>query len=675
MSVPTQKSWRPAPGEKPNRKQGAFRIQGLFRSYRSRNKVKKVIRIIYVKKYDVETDRCYYENTKTGETSDVKPINLRSEDLDEPDTGTPWHCAFCENINKGLQLNCRVCKRDKESSLKRKQLEEEEKKKEIEAEKARIKEEKAKAHAEELERRKAREAIKIPFAPLGAGARATKKGAVVWWTPGSDGGKPVTKYHIVKYRLDLGEWKRKGEITMEVDEGVDCTYRYDEGLQEAREYRFTIIAENEDGRCEKESDPTNKVEPGCVLPEGWEKNKDKAGRTYYFNRTLNKTSWTIPKADKYQIAPDLRIKFPPGDIERMQVQFNQYDADGSGEIDKNELGQLLKRLGESVKPLELENLMAKIDDDGSGEISFQEFVQMMEWINDGKLSIGTKLLKNFSGFAGKLGKSMGKIFGKKKMTEEEKNKRKMGDWEQSYNKNIGKPYYFNKKTGESTWKRPHEVLYWLPEKTRKKFDEEEIRGFEEDFAAFDLDASGAIDERELMLCFKDMKIEIDGKRLRKLLASVDEDGSGELEFDEFVDMIWRIRNGKGFGLGDVFSGKARKLKKKQKKVKSATQGGDVTSAAQQRQRRKRHVFPKMADWLFDHGLTRYENTFIHAGFRQTESLYLMKEEDMDTLGMKRGHKRKLMAALKRLKHREENYVKNGVKTGAIGNGDKYKVRK
>ena len=31
--------------------------------------------------------------------------------------------------------------------------------------------------------------------------------------------------------------------------------------------------------------------------------------------------------------------------------------------------------------------MAKIDDDGSGEISFQEFVQMMEWINDGKLSI------------------------------------------------------------------------------------------------------------------------------------------------------------------------------------------------------------------------------------------------------------------------------------------------
>ena len=413
MPVSSQKSFRPAPGEKPNRKQAAFRIQGLYRSYAARIKVKAVIRVIYVKKYDVETDKCYYENTKTGAVSDFKPINLRSEDLDDPDTGAAWQCAFCENMNKGLQPKCRVCKRDKEATLKRKQLEEEEKRKEIEAEKARVAEEKAKAKAEEMERRRQREAIKIPYAPLGAGARATKRGAVVWWTPGSDGGKPVEKYHVIKYRLDLGEWKRKDEVTMEVTEDTDCTYCYDEGLSEGREYRFTIMAENEDGRCEKESDPTNKVEPGCVLPEGWEKNKDKAGRVYYFNRNLNKTSWTMPKPDKYQIAPDLRIRFEPGEIETMQEQFNAYDADGSGEIDKSELGQLLRRLGERVKPHELDNLIAKIDDDGSGEISFQEFVQMMEWLREGQLSIGKKLLKNFSGFAGKLGKSMGKIFGKK----------------------------------------------------------------------------------------------------------------------------------------------------------------------------------------------------------------------------------------------------------------------
>ena len=77
MPVSSQKSFRPAPGEKPNRKQAAFRIQGLYRSYAARIRVKAVIRVIYVKKYDVETDKFYYENTKTGAVSNSKPINLR----------------------------------------------------------------------------------------------------------------------------------------------------------------------------------------------------------------------------------------------------------------------------------------------------------------------------------------------------------------------------------------------------------------------------------------------------------------------------------------------------------------------------------------------------------------------------------------------------------------------
>ena len=63
MSVMSQKSFRAAKGQKPNRKQSAFRIQGLFRSYRARNRVKQIIRAIYVKKYDVESDKFYYENT------------------------------------------------------------------------------------------------------------------------------------------------------------------------------------------------------------------------------------------------------------------------------------------------------------------------------------------------------------------------------------------------------------------------------------------------------------------------------------------------------------------------------------------------------------------------------------------------------------------------------------
>jgi Ca2+-binding EF-hand superfamily protein len=659
-------SLRNEKGTPPNRKQAAFKIAGMFRGFKARKRVKALIRIQYAKKYDVETDKFYYENTKTGETSQQKPVNLGSDDLPNPKMGKDWKCAFCENNNRGLQPACRVCKRKKEDSLKRVELAEKERIRKEQEEIEKMEAEKAAAKAEEMERRKKRAAIKIPFAPLGAGARATKKGAVVWWTPGSDGGKPVTKWVIRKHRLDLGEWSVKSEIEVEHTEGFDCTYRFDEGLMQDREYRFDIYAVNEDGRSEKESNPTNKIEPGLVLPEGWEKNVDKAGRAYYFNRSLNKTSWAVPKPDKYYISPDLRIRFKPGEVDELQRQFNAYDMDGSGEIDKNELGQLFKRMGERIKPEELDDLLAKVDDDGSGEVSFQEFIQMIEWLREGRLSVGKKFMRGLSKLKGFGSKFLKKAFKKKKMSDQEKTARKMGDWQQEFNKNIGKPYYFNRKTGETTWKRPQEVLFWMSPALAEKFSEAEILGFQEDFAAFDLDGSGAIDEKELTECFKDMNIEIDGMRLRKLLATVDEDGSGELEFDEFVELIDRVRNGKGFGLGDVFSGKARKLKKKNKKIKPASMaGGDNTQAAK-RKKRLRHVFPKMGDWLFDHGLTRYENTFVHAGFRHTESLFLMKEEDMDTLGMKRGHKRKFMAGLKRLKKRER-----GEEDSAGGNGKKY----
>ena len=35
------------------------------------------------------------------------------------------------------------------------------------------------------------------------------------------------------------------------------------------------MAENEDGRCEKESDPTNKVEPGACYPKDGKRTKIK----------------------------------------------------------------------------------------------------------------------------------------------------------------------------------------------------------------------------------------------------------------------------------------------------------------------------------------------------------------------------------------------------------------
>ena len=59
--------------------------------------------------------------------------------------------------------------------------------------------------------------------------------------------------------------------------------------------------------------------------------------------------------------------------------FNTFDADGSGAIDVDELGVLLKALCVPLKnKKELEDLMEDMDDDGSGDIDFDEFTALMQ---------------------------------------------------------------------------------------------------------------------------------------------------------------------------------------------------------------------------------------------------------------------------------------------------------
>ena len=58
---------------------------------------------------------------------------------------------------------------------------------------------------------------------------------------------------------------------------------------------------------------------------------DKSGRAYYFHRAENRVSWTVPRPDRYQVTPDLRMKFKVGEVEDFKNLFQQYDTDGSGD--------------------------------------------------------------------------------------------------------------------------------------------------------------------------------------------------------------------------------------------------------------------------------------------------------------------------------------------------------
>jgi hypothetical protein len=69
-------------------------------------------------------------------------------------------------------------------------------------------------------------------------------------------------------------------------------------------------------------------------------------------------------------------------------------------------------------------------------------------------------------------------------------------------------------------------------------------------ATDDVTDSGTIDVGEMMTMLHNMEMEYDEETVLSLLKEVDEDGSGQIEFPEFVALVARIKRGdqalKGF---------------------------------------------------------------------------------------------------------------------------------
>jgi len=64
-------------------------------------------------------------------------------------------------------------------------------------------------------------------------------------------------------------------------------------------------------------------------------------------------------------------------LNELRDAFKIFDADGSGSISSDELGDILKILGQNTSNEELKSMISKIDQDGNGTIDFEEFADFL----------------------------------------------------------------------------------------------------------------------------------------------------------------------------------------------------------------------------------------------------------------------------------------------------------
>jgi len=64
--------------------------------------------------------------------------------------------------------------------------------------------------------------------------------------------------------------------------------------------------------------------------------------------------------------------------EEMKMAFKMFDKDENGYIEKDELKQMMAKLGEKLTDGEIDEMMKEADTDNDGRVNYNEFLAMMK---------------------------------------------------------------------------------------------------------------------------------------------------------------------------------------------------------------------------------------------------------------------------------------------------------
>ncbi|XP_050428126.1 neo-calmodulin-like [Adelges cooleyi] len=94
-------------------------------------------------------------------------------------------------------------------------------------------------------------------------------------------------------------------------------------------------------------------------------------------KSFEKPAETNVRAQPVQPADRNLVHVTKAQMKEFQEAFRLFDKDGDGSITKEELGRVMRSLGQFAREEELETMLQEVDIDGDGAFSFQEFVEIV----------------------------------------------------------------------------------------------------------------------------------------------------------------------------------------------------------------------------------------------------------------------------------------------------------